>query len=147
MDRQNALTLARREIDTLGLNDWRLEIDARPTRRLGQTRYASRTIGISGKFVDLNTWDIVRITVRHESAHALVGPGYAHGPVWKRKAWELGVPASHQFRADNLVLPRGKFDIICPEHGRIGSRSRRPSDGRRFMHSACGSEVTFEHAS
>ena len=144
MDRTEALKHARVELDSLGLNDWELAIDARPIRRLGQTRYASRTIGLSAKYVALNPWNEIRVTVRHESAHALVGAGCGHGPIWKAKARELGVPTSWKRQSEDLVLPRAALDIICPRHGVIGTRARRPSAGRQFSHNACGQVVTFE---
>jgi len=144
VDKTDALKHARAELDSLGLNDWSLVIDARPTRRLGQTRFNASTIGLSAKFVALNAWDEIRVTVRHEAAHALVGAGYGHGPVWKAKARELGVPTSYKRQSENLVLPRQALDVICPIHGVIGSRARRPSAGRRYKHNACGQAVTFE---
>jgi hypothetical protein len=144
MDTREAKRQARRELDSLGLESWKLVLDPRPTRRLGQTRYNSRTIGLSVKFIRLNSWDQVRITVRHEAAHALVGPGYNHGPVWKRKARELGVPTSRTLRTEELVMPSGTIDTVCPTHGVIGSRSRMPKAGKRFQHIGCGQVVRFE---
>lgn len=141
-----ALEQARQELDALSLQDWKVVPDTRPTRRLGQTRFDAREIGLSVKYVELNTWDVVRVTVRHEAAHALVGPGYAHGPIWKRKARELDVPLSYAMRVDaGLIMPSGKIDILCPTHGRVGSRTRMPSNGRRFTHAGgCGKIVTFQ---
>lgn len=137
--------MARTELDELGLKDWKLEFDARPKRRLGQTRYATRTIGLSTQYVRLNTWEQVRTTVRHEAAHALVGPGYAHGPVWKRKARELGVNATHCNRSSDLVMPATNIRVICPVHGDINTgRTRMPKAGARYKHNGCGQPVTFE---
>lgn len=144
MDTRQALRQARQELDELGLADWGLVLDARPTRRLGQTRFSQRTIGLTRSFVQLNEWDVIRVTVRHEAAHALVGPGYGHGPVWKRKARELGVPTSYKLDDRRLVTPTGKVAIVCPTCGRVGARSRMPKAGMRYRHNACGAPVSFE---
>jgi len=134
-------------MSTLDLDGWKLMLDPRPRRRLGQCRYSKREIGLTKAFVELNTWDLVAQTLLHECAHALVGPGYAHGPVWKRKARELGVrrPGSAmrdpELKMATAVGPG--VDIVCPRHGIIGSRTRMPKRGTRYTHSACGLPVSF----
>jgi len=135
-------------MSTLDLDGWKLMLDPRPRRRLGQTRYSKREIGLTKVFVELNGWDLVAQTLLHECAHALVGPGYAHGPVWKRKARELGVrrPGSAMRDPELRMAPSGPrgVDIVCPLHGVIGSRSRMPKRGMRYRHQACGQTVSFE---
>lgn len=145
MNTREAATEARKELDALGLQDWRLVFDSRPTRRLGQTRFTEREIGLSTKFVTLNEWPEVRLTVRHEAAHAIVGPGYGHGPIWKRKARELGVPTASKRRAENLVLPAAAWNVVCPQHGVITTRQRRPAANRGpWYHRGCREKLTFE---
>ncbi len=82
---------ARKLLNELGLSDWHLALDKRPTRRLGQTRYRSYTIGLTARLLAYNPWEVVEQVVLHEAAHALVGPGKAHGREWQLKALELGV--------------------------------------------------------
>lgn len=91
MNRTEALTLARQTLDAHGLHGWKAVIDTRPRKRLGQCRYRNREIGISAYHVTYHSDEDVRDTILHEIAHALVGPGHGHGPVWKAKARALGI--------------------------------------------------------
>ena len=85
------LARARTTLDEVGCKDWRLALDKRPTRRLGQTRYTQRTIGLTARLLAYNPWEVVEQVVLHEAAHALVGPGKAHGLEWQAMALKLGV--------------------------------------------------------
>jgi predicted SprT family Zn-dependent metalloprotease len=88
---RDSLARARKLMNEHGLNDWRLALDKRPTRRLGQTRYSQRTIGITARLLAFNPWPVVEQVVLHEVAHALVGPGKAHGYEWQAQARAIGV--------------------------------------------------------
>jgi hypothetical protein len=95
--------------------------------------------------VDLNPWDIVRLTVRHEAAHALVGPGHGHSVVWKRQARALGVnPAACNAVAEMpaRVVTRS-IAVTCPVHGIIAYRAKMPARGRHYSHARCGQPLTF----
>jgi len=67
-----------------GLSDWKLDIVNKRTT-LGETYYRTKTIELSQRFILVSTKDEFRKTMLHEIAHALIGPGYAHGPVFVEK--------------------------------------------------------------
>ena len=57
----------------------------------GETVYSKKTITLSARAVAVYDWDtIVDGLLKHEVAHALVGPGHKHGPVWQKKVKALG---------------------------------------------------------
>jgi hypothetical protein len=124
---------------------YRVVIDPRPTRRLGQCRFSQREIGLSRRFLEANEWGIIENTVRHEAAHAAVGPGYGHGAVWARQARAFGVrnPSSRETNPELRMAPAA-VAIVCPTHGVIGGRSRMPKGYNRYTHNGCGDVVRFE---
>lgn len=93
------------------LNGWTVKTD-NSCRTLGRCYHKSKTIALSVKFIHHNTIQLVERTVKHEIAHALVGPGHAHGPVWKAKAIELGIPPTPC--NSDATPPKGKFQADCP---------------------------------
>jgi len=91
MELTAARTLALKLMDQHGLTAlrWSFRFDG-AQKRLGLCTYRSRTISLGEAFASAAEESDVRDTVLHEIAHALVGPGHGHGPVWKKKAHELG---------------------------------------------------------
>lgn len=136
MDKSTAQALARRMMDAHGLTDWRFVFD-RATSRFGQCRYGTRTISLSGPLTALNSEDEVRDVILHEIAHALVGPGHGHGPVWKAKAREIGNSGN---RTHSAEIPQGRWAMTCPNCGKTAHFQRRPRVTR-----ACG-KCCREHA-
>ena len=129
MDKIAALSMARRMMDAHGLNDWHVKFD-RATRRFGLCTYSTRTISISAPLTALNNEDEVVEVVRHEIAHALVGPGHGHGAVWRAKARAIGNNAS---RTHSAETPAGRWVAVCPSCGKTTKFQRRPRSIR-----ACG---------
>jgi hypothetical protein len=91
MNLTTAQTIIRSEMHAHGLTQtgWKFEWD-RAKQRNGQTRYSDRTISLSAPRTQLRDEAWVRMTIIHEIAHALVGPGYGHGATWQRKFRSLG---------------------------------------------------------
>ena len=73
-----------------GLSEWRFEF-TRGVRVLGVCRHRRRVVGLSRHLIERNSAEQVRDTLLHEVAHALVGVGHGHRPVWKKEAAEIGV--------------------------------------------------------
>jgi predicted SprT family Zn-dependent metalloprotease len=93
------------------LTGWRVSFTWRCRRNLGRCFYSTRTIRLSVPFVARNSAEVVAELVLHEVAHALVGPGHGHGPVWQAKATALGIEPSRFFRKG--VMPPGEFQATC----------------------------------
>lgn len=72
-----------------GLGAWSLRFD--PTRAwLGRTYHARHTIVLARPWVGVRPLAASREVLRHEFAHALVGPGHGHDEVWAAQARALG---------------------------------------------------------
>lgn len=125
-----------------GLTGWRFEFD-RAKRRGGQCRHSDRVISMSRHLVPLWSDEQVREILLHELAHAIVGPGKGHGPVWAAKMRELGAKPSRCH--SNETVP-GRYVAICDscnrEVYRAHRRSRAMMEGRH-LHSVCRNRVRW----
>lgn len=142
MDLQAALDQAKALLAQHRLNEWRCLLNENK-RRLGVCRHLTKTIELSRHFVLINTEVLVLETIKHEIAHALCGPGFGHGPVWKAMAKTVGcVPRSC---CDNAVMPPGRWRAVCPGCQRVFHRHRRgngsyhcgrcgPNNGKLMFH-------------
>lgn len=92
-----------------GLVNWTFELSRKKTV-LGQCFHHKKRIELSVDFIINNEFDKINDTVRHEIAHALVGPGHGHGLVWKRKAIELGAKPEACSKEANVP---GKYQASC----------------------------------
>ena len=68
---------------------WTFRFD-RAEKRLGLCTYSTRTISMGQAYVLAADEESVTQTMLHEVAHALVGSGAGHGPIWKAKARQIG---------------------------------------------------------
>ena len=129
MNEAEVRTLARTLLDQHGLNDWRLRL-GEAKGRLGSCSYRTKTIAISMAFARINPEERIKNTILHEIAHALVGPGYSHGPVWKAMARRVG--ANPAARTDAVAPPRPPkryvANCMC---GVQFERARKP-EGNRY---------------
>ena len=110
------------------LTGWKVTFTWRCRRNLGKCYYTTSTIRLSVPFVAKNTAVVVAELVLHEIAHALVGPGHGHGPVWQTKARALGIEPSRYFRRG--VMPPGEFQATCRSCRRTFHFYARPSRER-----------------
>lgn len=120
------------------LTGWTVEVSGRAVRTLGLCVHRRKLIRLSGAYIELNAADEVLDTVRHEIAHALVGPGHGHGPVWKRMAVAVGAKPVRCARG--VVLPPGRWSATCPSCNTVFHKYRRPRPGRVRWCRACGRE-------
>lgn len=122
---------------TFGLHDWQFEF-TRGVRVLGVCRHLRRVIGLSRHLIERNSAEHARSTLLHEIAHALVGAGHGHGPVWKRKAAEIGASPERCCTAE-LDMPEGRWRATCGGCGTEFRRHRRPRTVR-YNCRDCGRE-------
>lgn len=123
---------ARTIMDAHGLTHWQIRLD-HARRRAGCCNYQDRTLSFSATLLPTYPPAAVDEVILHEVAHALVGPGHGHGPVWKRTAQSIG--AAPKARLDGaLPRPQSPWRGVCPRCGGARNLFRAP---RRVA--ACGS--------
>ena len=115
MKKSEAKSLALGLMERHGLDDWDFKFD-NAKRRFGKCSYGKHTISLSSELTKLNSVKTVTDTILHEIAHALVGPGHNHGPVWRRKTEEIG--AEPDSGKAGIPVP-GKYQLECPSCGEI----------------------------
>lgn len=118
-----AQAMARGLMDAHGLDDWSLAFDNAKTRA-GACRFTRRQISLSRILTRLHDETHVRDTVLHEIAHALVGPGAGHGPVWKEMARAVGCSATRCVPED-APKAAAAWTGTCPA-GHTTTAHRRP---------------------
>lgn len=89
--------------------------------RLGVCYYDDKSIEISIFHADNSSIFAVRNTILHEIAHALLGQGYGHGSVWKKKAIEIGCDGQRC----GMMKVTNKFNGVCPNCERVHTTNRR----------------------
>lgn len=69
---------------------WIFKWKGRAKNFFGQCSYRHKHIYLNPQLTMLRSEEEVLGTILHEIAHALVGPGKGHGPVWKEMATRIG---------------------------------------------------------
>ncbi len=123
MDACQAHALARRLMNTHGLDDWSVVLD-NAKRRLGVCRERRKEIGLSRHFVELNNESAVTNTILHEIAHALAGNEAGHGPKWRKVAQQIGADPVRCTDATQIVTPSPKWIGRCELCGFAAERHR-----------------------
>lgn len=140
MELQHAENLARDLMHEWGLHAWTLKFDKAKTR-CGQCSHTTWTISLSRHFVRLNDRELVEDTVRHEIAHALVGPGHGHDAAWKKMARAVGAkPQRCKSEADGLQRSEHRYVAVCDGCGKeVAGRHRLSKAWKRGgYHPPCG---------
>lgn len=151
MERAQALALAREERDyhaDLGypqLYDWTFEVSTRAKRRLAATKYDKQTISLSAWLLDNHDEERILLTVRHELAHAILGPGYGHGDRWRELCLRIGGDGKRLVREDLEGQPEYRYHAVCEECGVVGGlhRLHRTRRTRWQTHRNCGARVRW----
>jgi len=91
---------------------WKVEWFNRITL-LGQCVYTTQKVNVSRGLTALNSEESFLDTLRHEIAHALVGPGYGHGDVWKEKCLKVGCKPEQFPGPGDVVQPKAKYFYEC----------------------------------
>lgn len=136
MTRQQAAHLAVTLMAEHGLSDWEFALD-HARNRLGQCDFRRKRITLSKHLIGANGQDVVRDTLLHEIAHALVGPGHGHDKVWKQQAERIG--AQPRASTSEVCLPEPKWELVCLRCERVlARRHQRRLRLDRLACRACG---------
>ena len=112
MERKSASILALNLMRDHNLVGWTFRFD-RAVRRFGQTTYDNHTITLSGPLTDGSVEAVVRNTVLHEIAHALIGPGFGHGITWRRQAAAIGCDAKRCVTLADSARVKPPLVLVC----------------------------------
>lgn len=127
--------LARRLLTAYGLSRWSFAFNRR-RRDMGLCLEGPRQIQLSEHFVLLNGDELVRDTLLHEIAHALVGTAHGHDAAWKAKCVEVGArPERVSYEA---AMPDGRWQAHCSGCGLVHHRHRKPKHLRGWWCRHCG---------
>lgn len=129
MDLERAQMLALELMQKHGLweTKWSFGFD-NAISRLGYCNYRKKRISLGRHSTSVNPQSEVLNTLLHEIAHALVGPGFGHGSVWKEKARSIGCTAERTGTIQ--VQAEAKYEIICTLCSKVFKFYRRP----RWLH-------------
>lgn len=142
---------ARRLMDAHGLAAWEFGFNTN-VRRAGVCFYPHRgqpgRIELSAHFAERNSDEEVFDTIRHEVAHALVGPGHGHDAAWRAKCRELGARPEACY-GEGVEMPRGRWRATCPGCATEFDRHRRPRRTTGWFCRPCGpaaGKLTWQEA-
>ena len=111
MERSQAARMMRDELNAYGLTDWSVRLNQNADSHfLGLCSYKDKCIILSAHHIDIHPDPDVVNTIKHELAHALVGPNHGHDEVWAQKAREVG--CTNTLPCSTLALSPEIIDAI-----------------------------------
>ena len=119
MTETEAINLARKMMDKEGLREWDIKINGRLSRALGRTFFKSKRIELNKDFITRNfKWQIEGV-IKHEMAHALVGPEHSHNRVFREKCIALKTPPEFHGPTSVAKIKKAppkpmRFSAKCP---------------------------------
>jgi predicted SprT family Zn-dependent metalloprotease len=105
-----------------GLTGWKVRFNPRLTRALGRCIASQKTIEYQPKFMELNDWDEVVMTIRHEVAHAISPRWEGHGAIWRANCIKLG---GNGKQYNTTATIHYKFTGTCHGCGKEVKRNKR----------------------
>ncbi|HEY9676826.1 MAG TPA: SprT-like domain-containing protein [Drouetiella sp.] len=120
---KDAEKLAYQLLQEHGLDNWTYETNNRK-RTLGLCFSQYKRIELSVHFIENNRPEVVRDTLLHEIAHAIVGSEQGHNAVWQEMAEQLGCTPKR--KSATAVMPPGPWQATCRGCNRLFSKHRKP---------------------
>jgi predicted SprT family Zn-dependent metalloprotease len=121
------------------LKGWTFKF-SKSKRFLGRCYYFKKTIEITIWHVFGSRESQINDTIRHEIAHALVGPFVkSHGIEWKWAAAKLGAfPRACSYTQIDVEY---KYEAKCPNCGKVFKRHRKLRKNKWSYHKQCGPQL------
>jgi superfamily II DNA or RNA helicase len=143
MDRNQASKLTRELLNTHNLAEWSVLLNTDSAAKyVGLCSFKDKAIILNAIAVDIQPDEEIFDTIKHEIAHAIVGPNNGHNQTWADKAEELGArttPCAHfalpehvidairsgkmvEMTFDTIKIPKYKVTRLqdkCPECGKV----------------------------
>lgn len=149
---EKAIELCKKELELNGLGEW-LVITNNSKKVAGSCSYPDKysyypnrgTIELSRMVIPIMKDEGVIDTIRHEIAHALVGPGHKHDDVWEIVCISIGGSSNRHWGNDDMAVDPEttyKWVGICPSgHKHFAHRrgSNKVSCGK------CSNKFNIEH--
>ncbi len=123
MQLKDAEKLALKMMSKYNLNEWVFAVNTRK-RTLGLCFSHLKRIELSTYFIENNSEEVVKETILHEIAHALVGSSHGHNEIWMQMAEKIGCQPKRKNPA--AYMPPGPWQAICGGCKRLFSRHRKP---------------------
>lgn len=117
---------------------WRFKL-TRAHKILGNCNYTAKLIGVSRYHIQYGTDAEILDTIKHEIAHALVGVGHGHGPIFQAMAIMLGATPGSKKQVTKSSPHQWK--IICGRCGLVVAKRYRCMSRHKLntrLHSSCG---------
>lgn len=131
------------------LSELEIRVDATLKRAHGKFKYSEHPDGtvdqqlkISKNAMETHSWDEVKSTIRHEAVHAWQyqnGYDLSHGRSFKQWMDTFDIDVY----AENPAEKKAKYEIICPNCGVVGQKTRACKTTKhidRYHCQGCGSE-------
>jgi len=131
----DARDISMRLMREFGLGEWYFSFNG-SKRMLGVCFFEQHLISLSVHFCELNPLSVIEDTMRHEIAHALVGPGHGHDSVWKKKSLEVG--ANPERCCSDCIAPTGAWSARCPNCQKCYQKYRKPKRMTGWYCPKCG---------
>jgi predicted SprT family Zn-dependent metalloprotease len=130
-------SLARRLMAENGLTSWEFRFNTNLVRSgVCRRKHGRGSIELSVYYVQLNPLTFIIDTLKHEVAHAIVGPEHGHNEAWRAKCHELGCKPEPYYGPD-VKMPAGRYQAVCPNCNTRFHRHRKPRAGS-YHHEDCG---------
>ena len=116
------LKLGRELLNEFGLDDWKFDLSNEKVT-LGRCDHSKKLITFSTYYLHEDMSEIEE-TIRHEIAHALVGPLHGHDWIWRQKCLEVGAKPERLAGEEVQTRAQPNYMIECTGCGQRWPRHR-----------------------